>query len=305
MDFDDFINKCWERHEAETEAVASDLAENLENITDAQQAGLFCNTVNHVFGVHLHRWADAADLCEKALYTHDNESSLANPFGNMAVSQFMAGRHAASLASAAKAVQLTNMEPVSMSIRTNVMIASALVDEKRYDDALPLYSSVLELARSRGEEKLFSDKAVAITSNNLATILMEQENRTEQEDQLMLDAAYAAKEFWLKAGNWVNEERAEYLLAMVYNKVGKYDEALGYAGQAIEVIQKNGEEVVGEEVVDEAFINLSIAISFKGQNKRKGYDKAIERANELMIDFADKPGLVSWFEGERAKVEWE
>ncbi|MCF6227975.1 MAG: hypothetical protein L3J82_04800 [Planctomycetes bacterium] len=300
MDFNEFINKCWERHEAETEAVANELAESLEKIEDAQHAGLYCNTINHVLGIHLHRWADAADLCEKALSTRENEKALANPFGDMAVSQFMAGRHAASLASAAKAMQLTDMEPISMSVRTNVMIVSALVDEKRYDEALPLYSSVLELARSRGDEKLFSDKAVAITSNNLASLLMEQESRTEQENQLMLDAAYAAREFWLKAGNWVNEERAEYLLAMVYNKVSKYDEALGYAGRAVDLIQKNG-----EEVVDEAFINLSIANSFKGQGNRNGYDTAIERANELMTDFADKPGLVSWFESERTKVEWK
>ncbi|MHC4839826.1 MAG: hypothetical protein ACYTDT_02555 [Planctomycetota bacterium] len=299
MEFGDFINDCWGRHEAETEAVAAELKDKIGEVKEAQDALLYCNTVNHVYGVHLKNWTEAADLCEKAMSERGTEHALANPFGNLAVAQFMAGRHAQSLTSAAKAIELTDMEPISMTIRTNILIASALVDENRLDEAVPLYTSVIEMARSRGDEKLFSDKAVAITSNNLASELMEQE-RTPQQDKLMLDAADAAREFWLKAGNWVNEERAEYLLALVHNKVGKFDEAMKHAGRAIEVIQKNG-----EEVVDEAFINLSIAGSFKGQDNREGYDKAIERANELSGDFADKPGLVKWFESEREKVAWE
>ncbi|MDC1143040.1 hypothetical protein OAU50_08110 [Planctomycetota bacterium] len=300
MEFGEFISNCWARHRDETEAVAAELKAKIGDVANAQDALQYCNTVNHVYGVHLSNWGEAADLCVKALAERGNDHALAGPYGNLAVAQFMAGRHALSLVSAARAVQLTDMEPISMTIRTNILIASALVDEKRFDEAVVLYSSVLEMARSRGEEKLSSDRAVAITSNNLASELMSFEGREPRDDKLMLDAADAAHEFWKKAGNWVNEERAEYLLAQVHNAVGKFEEALQHAGRAIDLIQRNG-----EEVVDEAFINLAIAASFKGQGDRAGFDRVMHRANELSGDFENKPDIMKWFESEFAKVVWE
>lgn len=82
MEFNNFINKCWERHRAEPEAVAAELAENLGQVDSAQAALIFCNIVNHVFGFHLSKWADASDLCEKALHGREQEDALAVCRGN-------------------------------------------------------------------------------------------------------------------------------------------------------------------------------------------------------------------------------
>ena len=58
----------------------------------------------------------------------------------------------------------------------------------------------------------------------------------------------------------------------------------------------------GEEVVDEAFINLAMADAFRIMGERGGYDKTLARAEELAADFNDA-GLQSWFKEERAKAE--
>mgnify|MGYP002713210703 FL=1 len=103
----------------------------------------------------------------------------------------------------------------------------------------------------------------------------------------------------MKCGTWENEERADYLLAIVHNRLNQPDKALEFAAHALEVISKHG-----EEVVDEAFINLAMAKSFTLKDDRPAYEKVMARANELAEDFNDD-GLKTWFNETKAKVEWK
>ena len=298
MDIKELINGGWGRHDKESEALAKDLEANHALAETPAHVAAFIQLANHTIGEHLGDWDRACALAEKVMQGREDAHELAVPYSNLAVAQYVSGKVPDALASEAHAVRLTDMEKVGIVIRTRALVASALVGSKRLDEGAVVYDAALELARAQ-DEKLKCDQALAITSNNLASELSEKETRTEGEDALMLKAAIASKEFWMKCGTWVNEERGDYLLAIVHNKLNQPDKALEHAAKAIEVIQANG-----EEEVDEAFINLAMAKSFHLKNDREHYDAAMARAQELADEFKDE-GLTTWFNETKAKVEWK
>jgi tetratricopeptide (TPR) repeat protein len=297
MDFNELINDGWARHDSQTEAVLAALEAHAALADAPEKAVPFIMLATHTAGAHAGDWKRGAALAERVIAPLEESAALAPALGNLAVAQFMAGDAVAALASEARSVRLTDAEPVSMMVRTRVLTASALVDAKRLEEGAKLYTAAVALARSRGE-KLACDRAIAVTSNNLASEFLGKENRTEPESALMLEAAQNAREFWLKCGTWENEERAEYLLASVHNALGQPEKALEHSARGLDVIHKNG-----EEVVDEAFLNLTIANSTRLLENREAYDRAIRRADELAEQWTDA-GLKEWYAKDRAKVEW-
>lgn len=296
MDFNEFIQAGWGRHENDAEALANDLETRVDEPDDATQALMFINLSNHAVGEHLGDWSRARALAEKVMQGREDSPELSKAFGNLSVAQFMAGDAVAALNSEARAMRLTKTEQVGALVRTRVLLASAMVGSKRLIEGAEIYQSALELVRAR-DEKLDCDQAIAITSNNLASEFLDKPDRTEAESALMLKVAEGAKEFWLKCGTWENEERADYLLAMIHNSLGDPDKALEYAATAIEIIKKHG-----EEVVDEAFVNLAMANSFKLKDNPERHAEHLERADELAENFPNE-GLKDWYKEERAKVE--
>ena len=297
MDIKELINGGWGRHEKDSAALAADLEANVALAETPAHVGAYIQLANHTIGGHLKDWPRAAALAARLLDGRKDAHELAVPYSGLAVAQYLAGHEPAAMASELHSVRLTDMEPVSMMLRTHALVAAALIESGRVDDGATVYDAALKLARSR-DEKLACDQTLAMTSNNLASELSEKPERTEAEDALMLKAAEAAREFWLKCGTWENEERAEYLLAIVHNRLNQPDKALEHAARALEVISKNG-----EEVVDEAFVNLSMAKSFSLKQDRAAYDRVMARAVELAEEFNDD-GLKTWFNETKAKVEW-
>lgn len=298
MDFNEFIQGIWARHRTDAEGAAGELEARVGEVDDAEKALKFINTSNHAIGEHLGDWHRAKALAEKAMAHADDSRDYSKPYGNLAVAQFMAGDHVGALVSEGQSILLTKTERLSALVRTRVLLAGAMIGSGKLGEGAEIYAGALELARSE-KGKLACDQPVAVTSNNLAGEFLEKQDRTDAETALMLKAAEAAREFWLKCGTWENEERAEYLLALVHNARNEPDTALEHAARAIEVIQKNG-----EEEVDEAFVNLAMAKSFSLKQDREHYETAMARADELAGQFPDQ-GLKDWYKEERTKVEWE
>ncbi len=292
MDIKELINNGWARHDKEPEALAGDLEEHFALAETPAHVGAFIQLSNHTIGEHLGDWARACTLAEKAMADRDDAPDLAGPYGSLAVAQYLAGRAPDALASEAHAVRLSGADKLSPVVRTRMIAAGALIGSKRFEEGAKVYDAALALVRSV-EDELDCDRAVAVTSNNLASELVEKPERSPAEDALMLEAAQAAREFWKKCGTWENEERAEYLLALVHNKLGQPDKALEHAGRAIEVIRGNG-----KEDVDEAFLNLAMAGSWNLKEDRKRHEEALARADTLAKPRPGFKGLV------RAKVEW-
>ena len=93
-----------------------------------------------------------------------------------------------------------------------------------------------------------------------------------------------------------NSERADYLLATVYNALGRGPEAREYARRGLKTIATNG-----EARVDQAFLELALAKACKLAGEREEQSLAILRATALADEFGDE-GLFNWFNNELKKA---
>jgi hypothetical protein len=292
-ELDDLIRAGWARHEKEPEALGTDLEAAAEGL-DAAGAKSLVTLGTHTIGEHLGDWERAQRLAEKALAEAADAPEWSDPLGNLAVAQFMAGAVVRGLASETRSASLAE-QPLAALLRTRVLLASALVGSKRVAEGAQLYRSVLALAEGQSEP-MASDRALAITSNNLASALVEQDTRSEEEQGLMLTAARAARTYWGRAGTWIHASRADYLLALVHNAREEFKQGASAAESGIAGIRDNG-----DEPVDEAFLHLALAGAARGLGNTQDYEAALARADELAAGFEGE-GLKSWFKDERAKV---
>ena len=65
--------------------------------------------------------------------------------------------------------------------------------------------------------------------------LLEKQGRSREENELMLQAAFASAYHWQKAGTGLHQQRAEWLIARVYTVLGLSDEAIRHAQNCLEL----------------------------------------------------------------------
>ncbi|MDW1813532.1 hypothetical protein R7O11_31245, partial [Vibrio sp. Vb2362] len=87
-------------------------------------------------------------------------------------------------------------------------------------------------------------RAFAITANNLACQYEALAERTCMETSKMLEAATLALDYWKVAGGWMQEERAEYRLAMSLLKADKPQEAKVHAERCEDICQQHGSDAL-------------------------------------------------------------
>jgi hypothetical protein len=85
----------------------------------------------------------------------------------------------------------------------------------------------------------------AIEFNNRAWDLVENEGRTADQTQEMIDAAHAAACHWQAIGTSLNAQRAEGLLATAYLKAGRAEPALRHAQRGLALSEQNAAEETG------------------------------------------------------------
>ena len=85
--------------------------------------------------------------------------------------------------------------------------ASALAAQHRMAEAIHHYRAARAAAVHGLPDGDPAIRALAVTSNNLASAL-EESARSADETVAMLEAAHASREFWGRAGGWLEAERA-------------------------------------------------------------------------------------------------
>jgi hypothetical protein len=103
-------------------------------------------------------------------------------------------------------------------------------------------------------------------------------------------------ESWLKCGDWINEERALYLKAVVSNVTGRSQSGLEDADKALAVINSHG-----ERPLDVALLHLARATSLGAMGDAGGRSRAIGDADIAESKLA-APNLKAKFATERLKV---
>jgi hypothetical protein len=294
--FDELIERGWQRHAEDPQAVADLLEQGATLAVDATQAAALLRLSNHAIGQHLRDWPRAGRLAAAVVRALPDGADSVASLSSLAVAQFMTGAALDALATQARIVERDAADAASALVRIDIEVAASSIDAGALDQGEALYQSALALARAHANPAAL--RSVAVASNNLASDLLARNDRSAAHDRLLLDAAHAAREFWLKCGTPVNEARAEYLLALAHNAVRRPDTARDHGARALALL-----EGLGDEKVDEAFTHLALANASRLLGDRPGYDDHLLRADRLAEAFADD-GLVRWFADERRQVEW-
>lgn len=292
MEFDELINSGWGRHETETEQLALDLLGAVELVEDAGQAAAFSALASHTLGEHMGNWGGAATLIEGALHGLSDAPALTSTVILLGVAQEFAGDAEAAASSFERARGLAGDDAL-VAVRTHFARASAYMGVGDSKLLIQEHRAGLEKVAAMAD-KAGVDRLVAIISNNLASHLLGLETLSDEESNGMLEIAAAARTAWFRAGDWVQRERADYLMALVHNRLADWEAGLKAADEALATIAANG-----EEPIDEAFLQLARAQAFNGLQEQAERDSALGVADALASEWGD--GLKAWYEEQRAK----
>ena len=292
MELEELINGGWGRHETETEAVASELEEHVGLVADPGQAAAFSALASHAVGEHLGDWGRAARLIEAAVKGIQDDAALTSSLILLGVSLEFCEDADGAAAAFDRARALAGDDAV-VGVRTHLARASAYMGIGTSADLLREHQSAMEIVGEMSETASV-DRLVAIISNNAASHLMEQDELSGEEAEGMLRIAGVAKESWTRAGDWVNHERADYLMALAHNRISEWADGLAAADAGLSTITANG-----EEQIDEAFLQLARAQALAGLGEEGGRLEALQAADVLAADWDG--GLKDYYDLQRER----
>ncbi len=86
-----------------------------------------------------------------------------------------------------------------------------------------------------------SNRYYAVEYNNLVWELLVRENRSPEEDEMMIHGAHASYLHWLTAGTELNRQRGAWLLARVYAELSNGTMARKFADQCYDLTQAHAD----------------------------------------------------------------
>ncbi len=277
---DDLLREGWETHDRDAAGVAARLEEHAMLVSDGDGAAKFSALVLHAVGQELSDWPRAVRLCVEAV-TRAGATAGPSALTPLAVARFLAGDTPGALATEAEAVSLDSRNSVAILARIRALAAEALVGRGDWEAGLALFRAALDLGGCLAGASP-ADRTLAVVANNVTSAFLEWPGRTPAHGDLLRRGARAARSFWLRAGDWTNDERSDYLLAMVENALGSFGEALPCADRALATIAKNG-----SEPVDAAFLHVERARALRGLGRGEDAARAWAEAEALGHGFED------------------
>lgn len=228
--FDAFLEQAWADHGDHADEVGLRLEQGYALIDTPAQIAPFARILAHVDGEHLAHWAEGAVRLERLrTHPHWRDDSDAPAIVRRLVAAMHFGKGADSVAGLS----------VADRAHAHAVVAAALAAQRRMPDAIRHFRTALAAAASGLPESDPAIRALAVTSNNLASTLEEMPSRSADETAVMLDAARAAREYWERAGGWVESERAAYMLAKCHLAAGDAKGALDHAEQCAAICEAN------------------------------------------------------------------
>jgi hypothetical protein len=292
MELEERINAGWGRHEAETDAVAAELEEHIAEVGDVEQAASICALASHVMGEHLGDWGRAATLMERAVEGIEDEPGLTSSVILLGVARELAEDAAGAEAAFEHARALAGNDML-VEVRTRFARVAAYMGVSTAAEVVREHDEAMSVVATM-EDTESVDRLIAIISNNAANHLLDLEELSSEEAAGMIRIAQAAMGAWKRAGDWTNHERADYLVALVHNRIAEWATGLAAADAGLVTIAANG-----EEPVDEAFLQLARALALRGLGEDAAADEALGVADALAVDWDE--GLRAWYDAQREK----
>ncbi|HXP07917.1 MAG TPA: hypothetical protein VN828_05440 [Acidobacteriaceae bacterium] len=289
------LDNGWLYHDKESERLAHELEVAAESGVGPDILVPFLHLSTHTIGEHLGDWARALRLGKQVLDGRAPTFETAKGWARLQVVAVLADEpiEAADLElSYLKAIG-GDLEAAVLDMR--FMLIDALISSARLAEAMRLYGSAVPLIEQIDSSN-FLDRTVASVSNNLGWELYETTSRSPDMDALMQLCAETSLTFWLKCGNWVNEERALHFRALVSNVTGDPESALADADRALAVIDSRG-----QRPLDTALLHLTRASALAAIGDENGKSRAIADADAAASKLT-APDLRAQFASERARI---
>ncbi len=137
----------------------------------------------------------------------------------------------------------------------------------------------------------------ATTFNGRTWELLDKKDRTQDEDRMMVEYAYASMTHWRAAGTAVRHKRGEWMISRVHAVLGEGKPALEHARRCLEITEGNQEEM---EDFDYAYAYEAVARAFAVNGDRIEAKKFIDRAQtagEAIKGKEDRETFFSEFNG--------
>jgi tetratricopeptide (TPR) repeat protein len=131
-----------------------------------------------------------------------------------------------------------------------------------------------------------TQKKLATELFNYAWTLLEKNDRTERDDDRMIDAAHASRFFWEAVGQPVNRVRGEWQVSRVYAAVGRTEPALHHATRCLHLCQDHR---IGDFDLAYAYEALARAYDLAGNGDTASrYLKQAYEVAELVAEDEDR-----------------
>lgn len=265
MDFQNFIDESWKKHDGQTSEMVKQYEIGLQIAKSEFDLLAIARLVTHVATEHDFKFDVGLHYLEKINLS---------PILNSNLARLNINRQVATI----KHIQNQDEDISQFSVSDRVIIfittAAALLYQKIFE--IERVDKYLQNAVSASHSLKSDDpafKPLAMNFNNMASFLFEKAQLTEVEKKVMIDASHYSRNFWEKAGTWLQIERAEFYLSRNYRKISEFQNALKHAELCLSICLK--EKAPPLEMF---FANEALADTYK---KMDNYDSYIARLQEM------------------------
>jgi len=267
------LDDGWHYHDSQSERLARELETAAAAPVDAALLAPFLHLATHTIGEHLGDWPRAWRLGRQVLDGQTPTAESARAWGRVYVAGVLAGAAIEAMSWELAYLDAAGVDRGTALLDLRFLLVGALLGSQRIDEAASLYVAAAErIARVPGAD--FLDRAIATVSNNLGWELYELATRPPAHDAVVRLCADTALSAWRRCGNWIHEERALYLCALVSNAAGEHDAALADADSALALIAANG-----QRPLDAALLQLARAVALGARGDGAGRAQAIADAD--------------------------
>jgi hypothetical protein len=288
----DHLHDLLAHHSGDIRAGAKALLGLATQVTATDDAARFASVVAHIVGEESGNW----DLARNLITSMESRfRQSVGVQGNLAVACYLSSHWMGGLEAESRAMAAARESALSVCIWVRLSAAHAFQGQHDWPACFALLGPVLDLSQCV-QPGSRHDMPIASIASNLASDLLEFDQRTAAHDEALERAALLSHRFWQQAGSWIHQERADYLLALTYNALGRFEEARQAATRALAIIDSHV-----DEPVDRAFINVELALACRELKRGQDFERARKNASDIARGFED-PGLQQWFQSKYARV---
>lgn len=273
-------------HDKEPAQVAEALCK-VARVHDADQPR-FAWLVNHVVGESQEQWGPASALLEKTLASSAEPAVLRH----RAIAALFAGDALNGLALLPRFAEAAG---VSLSLALAAVRLGVIQFSRKDIPAIHLAGPFLAIVEQVDAGQNQPGKIAVILAaglNNVTSRLMDDQTASGDDPlyrQALTQGAAVCKAIWSEAGTWINQERADYLIALCANRINDFERAKQAAEAGLDTITR-----FGQEDVDRAFLLLELSRALLGLGEAAQGAQAHADAEQLAQDF--DPSLREWFD---------